>query len=78
MKKSKILLSDHAKKQRIERKIPLKDILQTVKNPETKLKSFKNRRLLQREFDDKILEVVTVKEEDLTIIVTEYYLEEEL
>lgn len=73
-----IRLSDHAKKQRIERKIPLKEILQTIKNPESKAKSFQNRRLLQREFSGKILEVVTVKDEDITIVITQYYLEENL
>lgn len=74
----KIVFSDHAKKQRIERKIPLKDILKTVKNPQRKMKSFRNRRLLQRKFGDKILEVVSSKEEDITTVITEYYLEEEL
>ena len=74
----KIKLSDHAKNQRIERKIPLKDILEAVRKPQNKLGSYKNRKLLQREFGGKILEVVTVKEEDLTIVITEYYLEEEL
>lgn len=73
----KIKLSDHAKKQRIERKIPLEQILKAVKNPKNKAESFKNRQLLQRRFGGKILEVVTVKEEDATIIVTQYYLEGE-
>ena len=70
-------LSDHAKKQRIERKIPLEQILKTVKNPNNRAKSFKNRRLLQRDFGGKILEVVTTNEEDSTIVITEYYLEGE-
>jgi len=72
----KIKLSDHAKKQRIERKIPLEQVMQTIKNPKNKAKSFKDRGLLQKEFGDKILEVVTVKEKDTTIVVTQYYLEE--
>lgn len=72
----KIIFSDHAKKQRIERKIPLKNILQTIKNPKNKLKSFKDRRLFQREFGAKILEVVTVKEDQVTTVITQYYLEE--
>lgn len=74
----KIKLSDHAKKQRIERQIPLVQILKTVKRPKNKAESFKNRRLLQRNFGGKILEVVTVKDEDTTIVITEYYLEKEL
>lgn len=70
----KIIFSDHAKKQRIERKIPLKDVLETIKKPQNKLKSFRNRQLLQRKFGDKILEVVTSQEKDITTIVTQYYL----
>ncbi len=73
----KIVLSDHAKKQRIERKIPLKDILQTIKNPQTKKKSYRDRRLLQKEFNGKILEVVIFNEEEVIAVITEYYLEEE-
>lgn len=71
----KIKLSDHAKRQRIERQIPLNQILQTIKNPQNKDVSFKNRQLLQRKFSGKILEVVTVEEEDSTIVITQYYLE---
>lgn len=56
----KIVLSDHATSQRIERKIPKKFILETVKNPQTRLKNFRNRELLQRRFSDKILEAVMV------------------
>lgn len=70
----KIKLSDHAKKQRIEREIPLNQILQTIKNPKNKGVSYKNRQLLQRKFGGRILEVVTVKEEDATIVITQYYL----
>ncbi len=71
----KIKLSDHAKKQRIDRKIPLEQIIKTVKNPKNKAKSFKNRELRQREFGGKILEVVSIKEYNITIVVTQYYLE---
>ena len=72
----KIIFSDHAKKQRIERKIPKKYILETVKNPQNKLESFRNRQLLQRKFSGKILEVVTFKEADITTVITQYYLED--
>lgn len=73
----KIIFSDHANNQLIERKIPKKYILETIKNPENNLKSFKNRRLLQRQFSGRILEVVTIKEEDFLTVITEYWLEEE-
>lgn len=72
----KIVFSDHSNTQRIERKIPKKYIFDTVKNPWKKIKSFRNRELLQRQFGGKILEVVIVKEENL-IIITQYWLEKE-
>ena len=73
----KIVFSDHAKKQGIERKIPRKYIVETVKNPQNKLESYRNRQLSQKQFGGKILEVVTMIEEDITIVVTQYYLEKE-
>lgn len=73
----KIVFSDHANCQRVERKIPNKYILETIKNPENGLTSFKNRRLLQRQFGGRILEVVTIKEENILTVITEYWLEEE-
>ena len=73
----KIVFSDHANSQRAERKIPKKYILETIKNPGDSLKSFKNRRLLQRQFSGRILEVVTIKEENILTVITEYWLEKE-
>lgn len=73
----KIIFSDHANTQRLERKIPKKYVLETIKNPDNNLKSFKNRRLLQRQFGGRILEVATIKEEDILTVITEYWLEEE-
>lgn len=73
----KIVFSDHAKKQRIERKIPKKHILETIKNPKNKLESYRNRQLSQKQFGARILEVVTVADGSSTIVVTQYYLEKE-
>ena len=73
----KIIFSDHAKSQRIERKIPKQYVLETIKTPENKLTSFKNRQLLQRQFGDRILEVVIIQEKDVLTVITEYWLEEE-
>lgn len=73
----KIIFSDHAKKQYKERKIARKYILETVKNPQKKIKSFKNRQLFQRKFGNKILEAVIIKEDCDIIIITEYWLEKE-
>lgn len=71
----KIIFSDHAKKQLIERKIPKKIVLETVKNPQKKIKSYKNRELRQRQVSGKILEVVTITEEDIVTVITQYWLE---
>lgn len=73
----RIIFSDHANTQRSERKILKKYILQTIKNPENSIKSFKDRRLLQKQFGGKILEVVTIKEKDILTVITEYWLEKE-
>lgn len=75
--KVKIIFSDHAKKQLAERKISRKFVLEAVKSPENKIKSFKNRELRKRRFSGKILEVVIVEEADSAIVITEYYLEGE-
>lgn len=73
----KIIYSDHAKQQRIERKINQKAIIATIKNPDSQETSFRNRQLFRKRFGDKILEVVVTKENDNLIIVTEYFLTEE-
>ena len=69
-----IKFSDHVTRQLEERKISKKRVIDTVKKPETKSKSFKNRTLRQKEFGSKILEVVTVTEGSRISIVTAYYL----
>ena len=71
-----IVFSDHAKKQLEERYISQKRTIETVKNADTILASFKNRRLRQRLFGDKILEVVTVTEGSRITVVTAYYLKQ--
>ena len=71
----KIIFSDHAKKQLVERKISRKIVLETVKNPKKKIKSYKNRELRQKMFSGKILEVVIITEEDITTVITQYWLE---
>lgn len=73
----KINFSDHANSQRIVRKIPKQYVLNTIKSPQKKLKSFKDRQLLQRQYSGKILEVVVIKEEDVLTVITQYWLEEE-
>lgn len=73
----RVIFSNHASKQRVERKIPKKIVLETIKNPQKILKSYKNRQLLQKQFSGKILEVVMVKEENGLVVITQYFLEKE-
>ena len=72
-----IKYSDHAKKQIKERKIPVNSVNETVKNSERKIISSRNRKLRQRQFGSKILEVITVTEGSRIAVITAYYLEEE-
>lgn len=67
-----IIFSDHAKENLKERYISKKRTIETVRDPDRILISFKNRRLRQRRFDDKILEVVTVTEGSQINVVTAY------
>ena len=69
-----IKFSEHAKEQLKERYLSEKRTIEAVKNPDTILTSFKNRRLRQRRFGDRILEVVTITEGPRITIVTAYYL----
>lgn len=67
-----IKFSDHAKDNLKERKISEKRVVETVNNPDNILTSFKNRRLRQKRFGDRILEVVTVTEGSRITVVTAY------
>lgn len=72
-----IEFSDHAIEQIKARKIPRKRVLITVRQYENKLKSSRNRRLRQKRFGSKILEVVTVTDGSRITVITAYYLKEE-
>jgi len=69
-----IIFSDHAENQRRIRKIPKIKILKTVKHADEILYSYKGRELHRRKFGNKILEVVTVTENENITIITQYYL----
>lgn len=71
-----IKFSDHALEQIKRRGLSRKKILETVKSPDSELSSSRGRRLLQKKFGGKVLEVVTVEVENEVIIVTAYFLYE--
>ena len=71
-----IEFSDHAVEQVKSRKIPRKRVIDTIKKPQKKIESFKNRMLRQRQFGSKILEAVTITEGSKITVITADYLEE--
>ena len=73
----KIVFSDHSKNRNLKRKIPKRFIIFTIEEPESVIPSFENRKLRQRRFGDKILEVVTVTEGNIITVVTQYWFEKE-
>lgn len=71
-----IVFSDHAEEQLKQRSIAKKITMETVGSPDVLVTSFKNRRLRQKRFGGKILEVVTITEGSRITVVTAYYLKE--
>lgn len=66
--------SDHAKFQLKKRRISQRRILETIRNPQEIIPSFKKRRLRRRVSGDKILQVVTVTEGPRITVISGYYL----
>jgi len=62
-----IEFSDHAKQQLKRRDIDEDLVIRTIKNPHETLSSFRDRRLLRTQIDDKILEVVTKKKDQKSL-----------
>ena len=69
-----IIFSDHAKFQLKKRQISQKRIIETVKDPQEVISSFKNRRLRRKIFGGKILQVVTISEGSRITVISGYYL----
>lgn len=69
-----VVFSDHAKFQIKKRLISQKRIIETVRNPQEIVPSFKNRRLRRKVFGGKILQVVTISEGSRITVVSGYYL----
>jgi len=73
----KIKFSEHAEITLKKRKIPKSRVLQVIQKPHAENISFRGRKLSRRVFNNKVLEVVTVTEENVIIVITQYYLEAE-
>lgn len=72
-----VQFSEHSKQRLISRKICLEDLRGTISEPDRILDSYKDRKLFQKKIHDKILEVVTVEEDNKIIVITAYLLEED-
>lgn len=71
-----IEFSDHAKQQLKRRKISQQLVKNVIQNPEEKVSSYRERRLLKKRIGGKLLEVVIKREGFKIIVITAYYLEE--
>ena len=72
-----IYFSKHAEDRRKRRKIAKRAIIETIRNPEETIQSLRGRKLRQRRFGDRILEVVMKTEGARITVITEYFLREE-
>ncbi|HCR36290.1 hypothetical protein A2130_03100 [Candidatus Woesebacteria bacterium GWC2_33_12] len=70
----KIFFSNHAIERLKEREISELQVFVTIKSPQEKNKSYRNRIIYKRKFDTKTLEVVTKMENKVTIIISAYVL----
>lgn len=71
-----IKFSEHAIERLKQRKISQQRVIIVVRNPDLKLKRSRKRVLRQKQFGDKLLEIVTVTEGSRITVITAYYLED--
>ncbi len=69
-----IIFSEHAKQRMEQRSVDKKLVVKTVEEPDKIEKSFRGRKLRQKEFDGRILEVVTKIKGEEIIVITQYWL----
>lgn len=72
----KIEFSKHSKERLKHRNISQQRVIQTLSSSTDISSSFRNRTLSRKRFGDKILEVITKKDNNKVIVVTAYYLKE--
>jgi len=69
----KIIYSDHAKQNMVERRISSKEVESTILNPEKLIDSKKGRMIAQKTIGNRLLRVIYKETEKVYIIVTFYY-----
>lgn len=70
----KIEFSKHAQERIKSRRISRARILKVISDPDNVIFSFRSRKLFQKKYGGKMLEVVTKVEGKKTIVITAYYL----
>ena len=73
----KIIYSEHAKQNLLERKIPESYVLETLDYPEKIIVSRKGRKIAQKQIGNRLLRVIYKETEKVYIIVTVYYAKSE-
>jgi len=72
-----IKFSQHALDQlKIRSRITKSMVLEVLKNPDNVSSSFRGRGLYSKQYDQELLEVVAVKEDNKLIVITQYFLEQ--
>ena len=73
----KIEFSDHATSQLVNRpRIKRNMVIEAIQLSDGATVSYRNRTLYRKNFKGETLEVVTVKEDDTIIVITQYFLDE--
>ena len=67
-----VVFSDHALARIKERHISKLQVYATIKNPEVKTESYKDRLIYKRQFESKTLEVVAKKEVVSIVVISAY------
>ena len=67
-----IVFSDHSLARIKERKITKLQVYATIRNPQQKDTSYRERLVYKRKFRSKILEVITKKEGDTIVVISAY------
>ena len=68
-----IVFSDHVRLRLKKRRISQKRTLETVRDPQEIIQSYKKRRLRRRFFGGKILQVITITEGSKITVISSYY-----
>lgn len=70
----KIAFSEHAILQNKKRKISKIQILKTINNPDEIIESYRGKKIYRKKIRNKTLEVITIKEDNKIIIITQYFI----